>query len=123
MTYSKRSEFSHAASSGSVMTMSDVTVAPSDRGSHASFFTTLLLTGAAILGFLAIDLALARLDAHESASAASDLAAEGDSLLAAGNAARAVERYTAARALQRKNPTHAISLARALLADDRSEDA
>jgi tetratricopeptide (TPR) repeat protein len=103
--------------------MSDRAARPSDRGSHGSFFTTLLLTGAAVVCFLAIDLALARLDAHESASAAMDLAAEGDSLLAAGNPARAVERFTAARALQRKNQSHAIALARALLAADRSEDA
>jgi tetratricopeptide (TPR) repeat protein len=98
------------------------------RASHApstgapAFVGTFVSLVALIMGFLILDLALARAERSASMQRAARLYADGNALLAS-HPHEASDRFASAHAIDHSDARYALGLAQALMADGRNEEA
>ncbi len=107
--------------------MTTDTAAQPSLASHLAdlsvFVGTFALIGLAIVLFLALDLSLARIDRSESAAHAASAYQEGVALLAQHDPAKAIDRFSSAVAIDRRNVNYTLALGEAQLAAERPADA
>jgi Flp pilus assembly protein TadD len=97
--------------------------APMPTANAATFVGTFALMIVAIVGLLAFDLSLARIDRRESAAHAANLYAEGLAFLTQHRAADADERFASAAAIDRANINYALALASTKLEEGQTAEA
>jgi Flp pilus assembly protein TadD len=94
------------------------------RAVNASIFIATILGIVALIGvLLSFDLFVARIDRRESDAHAADEYGEGVRLLQLGRASDAVERFSAATAIDRANVNYALALGDAMLRAGRTTEA